>query len=253
MQGVFWVINFSERVLRTYLWQRPTHDYFTTLALLKLHQQLPLTFLPSSALMPSVQMLKISSVAATKLTGSVLKFSVGTRLNGNPGFISWTAHKSYKQIISRDITQRGNIMASRDLTSPTNFPCNSTDSCSRKRFRSADINRYKLITTRLKFGERCFSHAGPIAWNELSTELQDLTVHSAFRRQLKTFLFEHAFTTQWQSYRWSRDGQIAFALLHKCSCRLWLISCQLLSLCIMCLFVLHCMFMSSIFCCFTVT
>jgi len=66
----------------------------------------------------------------------------------------------------------------------------------RKRLRSADINRYEPLTTRLKFGERCFSHAGPKAWNALPTELQDLTDHSAFKRQLKTFLFERAFTTQ---------------------------------------------------------
>ena len=46
-------------------------------------------------------------------------------------------------------------------------------------------------------------HARPKAWNEMSTELQDLTDHSAFRRQLKTFLFERAFTTQWQSCHWS--------------------------------------------------
>ena len=65
----------------------------------------------------------------------------------------------------------------------------------RKRLRSADTNRYEPLTTRLKFGERCFSHAGPKAWNALPTELQDLTDHSAFRRQLKTFLFERAFTT----------------------------------------------------------
>ena len=45
------------------------------------------------------------------------------------------------------------------------------------------------------FGERCFSHAGPKAWNALPAELQDLTDHSAFKRQLKTFLFECAFTT----------------------------------------------------------
>jgi len=45
------------------------------------------------------------------------------------------------------------------------------------------------------YGERCFSHAGPKAWNALLAELQDLTAHSAFKRQLKTFLFERAFTT----------------------------------------------------------
>jgi len=58
----------------------------------------------------------------------------------------------------------------------------------RKRLRSADTNRYEPFTIRLKFGERCFSHAGPKAWNALPGELQDLTDHSAFKRQLKTFL-----------------------------------------------------------------
>jgi len=57
-----------------------------------------------------------------------------------------------------------------------------------------DTNRYEPLTTGLKFGER-FSHVGPKAWNELPTELQDLTGHRAFRRRLKTFLFERAFTT----------------------------------------------------------
>ena len=66
----------------------------------------------------------------------------------------------------------------------------------RKRRRSTDINCYELLTTRLKFSKRCFSHARPKAWNELPTELQDLTDHSAFRRKLKTFLFECMFTTQ---------------------------------------------------------
>ena len=65
----------------------------------------------------------------------------------------------------------------------------------RKRLLSADTNRYEPLTTRLKFSERCFSHAGPKAWNALPAELQDLTDHSAFRRQLKTSLFERAFTT----------------------------------------------------------
>ena len=41
----------------------------------------------------------------------------------------------------------------------------------RKRLRSADTNRYEPFTTRLKFGERCFSHAGPKAWNALPAGL----------------------------------------------------------------------------------
>jgi len=47
----------------------------------------------------------------------------------------------------------------------------------RERLRSVDTNRYKplTVTTRLKFGQRCISHAGPNAWNELPTELQGLT------------------------------------------------------------------------------
>ena len=65
----------------------------------------------------------------------------------------------------------------------------------RKRLRSADTNRYEPLTTRLKFGKRCFSHAGPKAWNALPAELQDLMDHSPFKHQLKTFLFERAFTT----------------------------------------------------------
>jgi len=60
----------------------------------------------------------------------------------------------------------------------------------RQRLRSADTNRYEPPTTRLKFGECCFSHAGPKAWNALPAELQDLMEHNAFKRQLKTFLLK---------------------------------------------------------------
>jgi len=48
-----------------------------------------------------------------------------------------------------------------------------------ERLRSADTNRYEPLTTRLKFGERYFSHAGPKAWNALPAELQDLMDHGA--------------------------------------------------------------------------
>jgi len=65
----------------------------------------------------------------------------------------------------------------------------------RERLQSPDTNRYEPLTTRLKFGERCFSHGGPKAWNALTAELQDLRDYSVFKRHLKTFLFERAFTT----------------------------------------------------------
>ena len=58
------------------------------------------TGLPSSALMPSVQMLKISSEAATKLTGSILKFSVGIRLNARPG-LSYSITSQNNKVITR--------------------------------------------------------------------------------------------------------------------------------------------------------
>jgi len=61
--------------------------------------------------------------------------------------------------------------------------------------RKSSPNCYEPFTTQLEFGECCFSHAGPKAWNALPAELQDLTDHSAFKRQLKTFLFEREFTT----------------------------------------------------------
>ena len=55
---------------------------------------------------------------------------------------------------------------------------------------------YEPHTTRLKFGERCFSHAGPKAWNTLPTDIQDLTDETSFKRRLKTFLFQQAYTVQ---------------------------------------------------------
>jgi len=52
----------------------------------------------------------------------------------------------------------------------------------------------------------------------LPTELQDLTNHSAFRRQLKTFLFERAFSTQWLTCRWwpgCRPKRCTVCIVHR--------------------------------------
>jgi len=51
----------------------------------------------------------------------------------------------------------------------------------RKRLRSADTNR---LPPDFSLANDFFT---PKAWNELPTELQDLTDHKAFRRKLKTF------------------------------------------------------------------
>lgn len=47
--------------------------------------------------------------------------------------------------------------------------------------------------TRLKFDERAFSVAAPQAWNRLPTELKTLRSTLAFKRALKTFLFQQAY------------------------------------------------------------
>jgi len=49
------------------------------------------------------------------------------------------------------------------------------------------------VRTRLKFGERSFSCAGPRAWNSLPSSLQELTDTKTFKRKLKTFLFQQAY------------------------------------------------------------
>jgi len=69
----------------------------------------------------------------------------------------------------------------------------SADVTSRPRLRSTSSQRYERPRTRLKFGERSFSCAGPRAWNGLPSSLQELTDTKTFKRKLKTFLFQQAY------------------------------------------------------------
>ena len=69
----------------------------------------------------------------------------------------------------------------------------SADVTSRPRLRSTSSQRYERPRTRLKFGDRSFSSAGPRAWNSLPSSLQELTDSKTFKRQPKTFLFEQAY------------------------------------------------------------
>ena len=55
-------------------------------------------------------------------------------------------------------------------------------------------SRYEQPQMRLKYGQRCFSYAAPAVWNTLSPSLQQLTKTDSFKRQLKTVLFERAFS-----------------------------------------------------------
>ena len=65
----------------------------------------------------------------------------------------------------------------------------------RGRLWSASSQRYKQPRTRLKFGERCFAFAGPAAWNSLPSSVQELTDTTAFKRELKTVLFQRCYSS----------------------------------------------------------
>jgi len=67
-------------------------------------------------------------------------------------------------------------------------------SATRFGLRSAESTLYVRPTPRLrsKFSERSFSHAGPAAWNSLTSELREVTV-SVFKNRLKTYFFNLAF------------------------------------------------------------
>ena len=69
----------------------------------------------------------------------------------------------------------------------------TSDIPSRSRLRSSNTNRYEQLATRLKFGERCFSHAGPKAWNSLPSNIQEQTDTKTFKQQLRTCLFNRAY------------------------------------------------------------
>ena len=71
----------------------------------------------------------------------------------------------------------------------------TSDIPSRSRLRSAGNRRYETPATRLKIGERCFSFAGPAAWNSLPAALHDIRDHRVFKRYLKTELFNRVYTT----------------------------------------------------------
>ena len=50
-----------------------------------------------------------------------------------------------------------------------------------------------LPRTRTKSGERGFHYSGPAAWNTLPSDLRDITDTDAFKKRLKTVLFDRAY------------------------------------------------------------
>ena len=73
------------------------------------------------------------------------------------------------------------------LTSVADLPARSA-------LRASSSDDLVVPRTRRRIGDKTFSVAAPRAWNGLSTELKLLWSTTAFRHQLKTFLFQSAFS-----------------------------------------------------------
>ena len=53
----------------------------------------------------------------------------------------------------------------------------------------------KFTTTKLKTSSRAFSHAAPKLWNSLSVSVRDCATISSFRNNLKTYMYNTAYST----------------------------------------------------------
>ena len=63
----------------------------------------------------------------------------------------------------------------------------------RNRLRAAASSQFNIPRTRIVFGERAFSVAGPRGWNTLPQDITDLTNLEAFKRALKIYCFKLAY------------------------------------------------------------
>ena len=69
----------------------------------------------------------------------------------------------------------------------------SADAAVRGGLRSAASSTVAVPRTMSSLGDRSFVAAGPRAWNRLPPPLRRVHSAAVFKRQLKTFLFDHAF------------------------------------------------------------
>ena len=72
--------------------------------------------------------------------------------------------------------------------------CSQRQSTLRQALRSAATSNYVEPRLRTKLGERDFSFTGPHAWNQLHAALRATLNLNSFKKQLKTHLFNIAFT-----------------------------------------------------------
>ena len=58
-------------------------------------------------------------------------------------------------------------------------------------------NSFALVVPMIKlkhYGERSFSYAAPVEWNNLDVEIRSLSNLETFKKKVKTYLFKIAFT-----------------------------------------------------------
>jgi hypothetical protein len=66
--------------------------------------------------------------------------------------------------------------------------------CSRTTRSTNDNNiLYTPKTRKVTFGDRAFSHSGPILWNSLPRDIREIDTLDCFKSKLKTFLFKRAY------------------------------------------------------------
>ena len=70
----------------------------------------------------------------------------------------------------------------------------NADVSSKSALRSYSNGNYIIPRTNLKLGERAFSVAAPRAWNRLPTAVKFIRSTNTFKRHLKTFLFDTAYS-----------------------------------------------------------
>ena len=63
----------------------------------------------------------------------------------------------------------------------------------RNRFRAAVNGLYDVPRTRTIYGQRAFSVAGPQQWNDLPSDIRDITDRATFKRALKSHFFRLAY------------------------------------------------------------
>ena len=59
--------------------------------------------------------------------------------------------------------------------------------------RSSGQNLFEVPRTRVQYGDRSFSVAAPVLWNNLPLALKSITSTESFKKQLKAYLFAQAY------------------------------------------------------------